>query len=597
MNGNKIKRALAVLVCALMLIQCTSLGVFAADIDPEAVVYVRPEVTEVVANQIGKNYIFVDITTVESKNDQTIMVYLTDKNGNLVTLAYAVVGSNEAEAKLGVPDSVETGTYKIVVALSKAADVTKSEVFYVGVGDVDGFFEAVNSEDADVVKEKLEAHYEALSVVESTKDIKLTGDSYEALSDDTKATFAELIANGVNGTYSNGKGEFDAENSESFIKEAYVVAVYNEGDLSDAELAKVVYNFSETIGFDADDENLYGSIQNKDTFVKVAKSTAETVNSAEELAKVLETAAAIQKVNESHWLSLVDVVAANNNLFEVDESEITKLQSTKKLRTYFCEYFKGTYYTIEEIQDAWDAAYEKAEDKVSSSGGGGGGGGTTTEKTTSTTTVVNIVSSQITDDANNKDPKVEIKDYYTDMSDDYSWASEGVLNLTKAQIVSGYGDMTFRPGNSVTRAEFMKMLVNVFGFGDITATCSFTDVDKDAWYYVYVASAEKVGIAQGYGNGLFGVNDPITRQDAVTLIYRAAKLKGLSLEKFSASIEAFTDKDEIAPYAVEAAGALFNAGIYLDASDPKTVNKFEPTRYASRAYLAVVLNQIYTYMN
>ena len=96
---------------------------------------------------------------------------------------------------------------------------------------------------------------------------------------------------------------------------------------------------------------------------------------------------------------------------------------------------------------------------------------------------------------------------------------------------------------------------------------------------------------------MFGVNDPVTRQDAITIVYRAAQIKGLSVNKFSASIDKFVDKGDIAAYAVEAVSALHNAGVYLDASDPTRVDVFEPTRNASRAYLAVILNQLYMFMN
>ncbi|MBQ8002779.1 MAG: hypothetical protein IJ297_04990, partial [Clostridia bacterium] len=196
MNGNKMTRFLAVIVCALMLIQCTAIGALAADISPEAVVYVRPEVTEVVANQVGMNYIYVDVVTADCDNDQTVMVYLVDGN-DLITLGYAPVGSNKAEVKLGVPDSVGTDTYTLVTALNKAEKVYKSEVFYIGVEDVTGFFEAINMTDveASVVEEKLDAHYNALSVIECTEDengnviLKLTGADYEALTDDAEELF------------------------------------------------------------------------------------------------------------------------------------------------------------------------------------------------------------------------------------------------------------------------------------------------------------------------------------------------------------------------------------------------------------------------
>lgn len=601
MNGNKMTRLLAVLICAFVLIQCTAIGALAADIAPEAVVYVKPVVTETAANQVGMNYVYVDIVTENSDNDQTVMVYMVNKSGKLVALGYAPVGGNKAEVKLGAADTVPTGTYKLVVALNKADEVFNSEVFYIGTSDVLGFFEAVNMTEGDV-KAKLDAHYNALSVIECTEDeegnviLKLTGKDYTSLSKAAKTAFAELILNGVNGEYTPGKGSYDAENSEDFIKEAYILAAYNTEAKPSKALTDLIYRFESVVGFDSEDADLYGKIQDKGTLAKVVKTIAPEVDNVEELKEALEKAAAVQIVNETSWLNLVNVVKANNDIFGVDEDEIKNLEKTKKLRNIFCEEFKGTYYSVREIKSAWKSAYKQAkkeydDSQKGSSGGGGGGIGGGVVKTAE-------VNTQISQDENQKDPNVEIKDYYTDIADSkYYWASDAVLNLTKNQILSGYGDKTFGPEKSVTRAEFAKMLVNVLGIADITATCSFTDVDANAWYYIYVASAQKYGVMQGYGNGLFGVNDTVTRQDAVTAIYRAAMGKGLSLEKFKASADKFVDKAEIAPYALEAVAALHNAGVYLDATaDMTSVNVFAPKNNASRAYLAVVLNEIYKYI-
>ncbi len=600
MNGNKMTRLLAVLICAFMLIQCTAISSLAADIAPEAVVYIRPEVTDAVAHQVGTNYVYVDVVTENSDNDQTIMVYMKDGADNWVTVGYAPVGGNKAEVKLGASDAVATGTYSLEVALNKAADVFTTEIFYIGTGDVEGFFEAVNMTEGDVLA-KLEAHYNALSVIEFEEDedgniiLKLTGKDYEKLTDDAKAAFAELILNGVNGEYLPGKGSYNAENSEDFIKEAYLIAAYNTEENAGKDLTELIYRFDSVVGFDSEDAALYGKIQNPGILAKVLKTVDEEVESIDELRVALEKAAAIQIVNETSWLSLVNVVKANNEIFGVDEDEIEELEDTKKLRNLFCEKFQGTYYSIEEIQEAWEEAYKAAEKEYKASqkdkGSSGGPSGPSTVVKTAE------VNTQISQDENQKDPNVEIKDYYTDVADTkYYWASDAILNLTKNQIVTGYGDKTFGPERSVTRAEFMKMVINVFGLADITAVSSFADVDPNAWYYIYVASAEKLGIAQGYGNGLFGINDPVTRQDAITIVYRAAKGKGLSLDKFTASTDKFVDKAEIAPYALEAVSALHNAGVYLDATDQNRIDTFEPTKNASRAYLAVILDQIYRYM-
>lgn len=596
MNGNKMIRVLAAVVCAFMLLQYAAVGSMAADIAPEAEVYTRPEVVSVENNQVGVNYVYVDVVTDNCDNDQTVMAYMTDDNGALVGVGYSPVGANKAEIKVGAPDSAQTGTYKIAVVLNRAEKVFESKVFYIGTGDVNGFFEAVNMTDVEwtAVEEKLDEHYNAIAVVEYTKDddgniiLKLTGDDYEKLTDDAKDEFAKLVLNGVNGKFSAGKGKFAAENAEEFVKEAYLLAAYNAGGISDEKMAELIYRFDSVIGFDGADKNLYGKIENKDTLAKVVKTIAPTVESVESLAETFEKAAAVQIVNETHWANLVSVVDANNDLFKVDQDEVDKLLSTKKLRTLFCKEFKGTYYSVEEIREAWDDAYKAAKKEYNKDSDSPGGG--------KVTITGNRVSTTIDQSENNNDKNVKIEEYYNDIGA-YTWASDAILNLTKNNIISGYGDKTFLPEKSVTRAEFMKMVVNVFGLADITATSSFSDVDPNAWYYIYVASAEKCGIAQGYGNGLFGINDSVTRQDAITIIYRAAQAKGLSVGKFSASIDALKDRNEIAYYAQEAVGALYNAGIYLDTTDNTRADMFEPTKDASRAYLAVILNQLYMFIN
>lgn len=623
------KKFLAVLVCALMLMQCT---VFAADIAPEAIPYVRPEIASVSIDQVD-NVVTVTVNTENANNDVPVMVYMYDNEvdggyDNLFSnfeysmnaAGYAPVNGSVAVVEV-VPRysevtgyGIRSGYKEFAVDLYNAGETYFVEDQFVaservlknfynlftlpqveeGDRDTKALLEATDSWDA------FGAYY-AVGAIENTKDVKLTGKDYEELSEEGKQAFADLIENAVNGKAEyvaiRDAGTANAYNLEDYVKEAYLVAAYNNGGFANERLAEIVYTFDETIGFNAADENLYGAIEDKEAIVQIAKTMQATVQNTEELNSVLESAVSVQVINEAYWLNLVNVVAANNELFQIDEDEIEELLDTKKLRNYFCEEFKGTYYSIDEIKAAWDEAYEIAEDKYEDSqkdkGGSGGGGGRVTGGGTVTG---NLVSVPIENSENNKDKNVKIEDYYTDMGA-YQWASDAILNLTRNEIVSGYGDMTFRPANSVTRAEFMKMVVNVFGLADITATTTFTDVQADSWYYIYVASAEKLGIAQGYGNGLFGVNDPVTRQDAITIVYRAAKLKGLSLDKFTASIDKFVDKDSIAAYAYEAVAALHNAGVYLDASDPTRVDTFEPTRNASRAYLAFVLNQIYMFMN
>jgi uncharacterized protein YkwD len=87
-------------------------------------------------------------------------------------------------------------------------------------------------------------------------------------------------------------------------------------------------------------------------------------------------------------------------------------------------------------------------------------------------------------------------------------------------IVLGYEDGTFKPDRPVTRAEFMKILLEASGevMNDPQVSQPFSDVPDDSWYRKYVYSALLKGYSQGYGNGKFGPNNNITRAEASKII-------------------------------------------------------------------------------
>ncbi len=593
MNGKFIKKFMAASLGAFVAFQ--SAAAMAAEISPEAVVFERPEIEKIECRQIGKNYVYVDVTTVNADNDSPVMVYLIDESGEMKTIGYYMIASNQTTVTLGVPNDVSTGAYEAVVALGNAGLMKKAVVNYVGTTDVDGFFKVLNCEegtDAEAVAKELKEYYPAISVVKySDSETALSGSDYEKLSEAQKAEFASLIANKVNGSIDPAE-TYNETNSERYIKEAYLLALYNAEGSTDKELADAVYKFGVV-----DSE-----VENKSMLVKIAKNMAPTVkhmsdeeNPENGLAQVLKNATAVELVNEGYWANLVTIVSKNNDVFGVSEAEIEELLDSKNLRSDFCEKLQGQYMSVEDVKDAWDEAYKYAQKKNSSSGNSSSSSSSSSDekedkkpnKTSQTTGI------PIADNTDFLGVKPVITDYYTDIDKDYYWCADAVLNLTVNNIVSGYGDKTFGPSKNLTRAEFMKMLVNVCGLADVTAKSSFTDVKEGEWYYVYVASAEKLGLAQGYGNGLFGVNDPITREDAVTLAYRAASLKGIDIRIFNVGTIPCVDANEISPYAVEAMKALYNAGVFLDSKDVMSLKYVEPKAYASRAYVSVILNELY----
>ena len=87
------------------------------------------------------------------------------------------------------------------------------------------------------------------------------------------------------------------------------------------------------------------------------------------------------------------------------------------------------------------------------------------------------------------------------------------------EIVEGYDDGLFKPGQNVTRAEALKIFL-VSGDIDLYSLeeSPFDDVDDDAWYKEVVETGYDMGIIEGYGDGNFGPNDPITRGQAAIMM-------------------------------------------------------------------------------
>ena len=168
-----------------------------------------------------------------------------------------------------------------------------------------------------------------------------------------------------------------------------------------------------------------------------------------------------------------------------------------------------------------------------------------------------------------------------------SWAKEAIESLAARGVISGKAQGIFAPNDNVTRAEFVKILVGAFSLTDANSNASFADVPQSHWAYKYIATASSKGIVNGIGNGMFGTDSNITRQDIAVLCYRLATSKGA---QFTQSGE-FADESVISAYAKEAASKLKGAGII----NGKESNNFDPVSFATRAEAAKIIYQLMLY--
>lgn len=113
-------------------------------------------------------------------------------------------------------------------------------------------------------------------------------------------------------------------------------------------------------------------------------------------------------------------------------------------------------------------------------------------------------------------------DYFTDCSSD-AWYTEALLWSMENYLVQGYGDGTYHPLSRITRAEYCTIVYNTLvRFGDDGAiankNAAFPDVTKGAWYYDAISYMAQRGYLNGYPDGTFKPNAPITRAEIATVL-------------------------------------------------------------------------------
>ncbi len=168
----------------------------------------------------------------------------------------------------------------------------------------------------------------------------------------------------------------------------------------------------------------------------------------------------------------------------------------------------------------------------------------------------------------------------TDLTDiNGHWAQSQIENLTSHNIISGYPDGAFKPDQTISRAEFAVVLVKAFKL-DAKNGEDFTDT-TDHWAKDYIATASASGIVNGYGDGLFGPNDLITREQMAVMIVRAAKLDTVATGKV------FSDADKVSAWAKSSVNTASNYNIISGYPD----NSFKPQGSATRAEAVVVIGQ------
>ena len=218
-----------------------------------------------------------------------------------------------------------------------------------------------------------------------------------------------------------------------------------------------------------------------------------------------------------------------------------------------------------------DIANAKTNSDSTQGGGGGGGGGTGGSGGNS--------GGGATTPGTTTQPSTT--ETFTDL-ENHAWAKDAIYTLKNKGIISGVSDTEFAPANNIKRGDFILILTRMLSVND-TFTENFADVPESAYYYNAVGSAKAAGIAQGSGENFMPENS-ITRQDLITLAYRAFLAKGYITETTDlTSLDTFGDKDSISAYAKTSMASMVKAGIIQGAD-----GNVNPQGNATRAEVAVM---------
>lgn len=159
------------------------------------------------------------------------------------------------------------------------------------------------------------------------------------------------------------------------------------------------------------------------------------------------------------------------------------------------------------------------------------------------------------------------------------WAQETLERWVERGLIQGYGDGTFRPSETITRAEFVALVNRAFGF-TAEQPADFSDVPADDWFARDVMRAVAAGYVLGYEDGTFRPNDAISRQEVAVILARL-----LRLEDAAEAASAFSDAAEIAFRG--AVGAALLTGLIMGYPD----GTFGPLRAVTRAEAVVLLDR------
>lgn len=182
--------------------------------------------------------------------------------------------------------------------------------------------------------------------------------------------------------------------------------------------------------------------------------------------------------------------------------------------------------------------------------------------------------------------EIEVELPFTDVPEG-AWYADAAAYVYEHGLMAGTSATTFAPDVTTSRAMIATILWRMAGSPVVNYAMNYTDVAQGQWCSEAIRWATSEGVVTGYGNGLFGTNDPITREQFAVMLYRFAQEQGYDVSiGENTNILSYTDVADLSEYAIPAMQWAVGAGIINGTGDGSTLS---PQGQATRAQAAVML--------
>ena len=199
----------------------------------------------------------------------------------------------------------------------------------------------------------------------------------------------------------------------------------------------------------------------------------------------------------------------------------------------------------------------------------------------------NPVSSEDVDNTENNETNVDdnnvkaVAIVFSDIAD--HWAKEWIKDAVNLGFVSGYEDGTFKPDNTITRAEFSTMLNKAMQI-NISEKLNFSDVKESDWFYKEIQKSVAAGFFSGYENNTFRPNNPIKREEVSKVVAGAITTGNIDGE----GATFLNDYNSIQEWAKTSVNTVYNKGYILGYPD-KT---YMPSKALTRGEAVKIIFEI-----